>query len=152
MIRAWRICKARLARTAFSGEGAFLYGGRWNSPGVRVIYTAGSQSLAALEALVHTGDANDLVNLEFVAVPVEIDEATIAKIEKLPKNWAVYPAPPVTANLGDEWSASGRSCVLRVPSAVIRAEWNYLINPMHPDFPKLRIGKAVPFRFDPRLR
>jgi RES domain-containing protein len=151
VITAWRICPARLARTAFSGEGAFLYGGRWNSPGTRMVYTAGSQSLAALEMLVHTGDANDLVALKFVAIPVEIDEALIAEAGKLPRNWAVYPAPPATAKLGDAWIQSGRSCVLRVPSAVIRAEWNYLLNPAHPDFRKPRIGRSVAFKFDSRL-
>jgi RES domain-containing protein len=151
VITAWRICTAGLARRAFTGEGAFLYGGRWNPPGTRMVYAAGSQSLAALEMLVHTEDANDLVTLQFVAIPVEIDEVLIADAGKLPKSWAVYPARPGTAKLGDEWIRSGRSCVLRVPSAVIRAERNYLINPLHADFRKLRIGRPVAFTFDSRL-
>jgi RES domain-containing protein len=152
VITAWRICPARLARSAFSGEGAFLYGGRWNTPGTRIIYTAGSQSLAALEMLVHTEDANDLVALRFVAIPVEIDNELIVEVGKLPRNWAFYPAPPATAKLGDAWIESGRSCALRVPSAIIRAEWNFLLNPAHPEFRRLRIGRPVVFKFDSRLR
>lgn len=140
-----------MVRSAFSGEGAFLHGGRWNSPGVRMIYAAGSQSLAALEMLVHIDNPTDLVALKFVAVPVEIEDRFIEKITRLPRDWAVYPAPPPTARFGDGWFASRRSCVLKVPSAVIRSEWNFLINPAHPDFPKLHIGRPVPFRFDARL-
>jgi RES domain-containing protein len=151
VITAWRICKRSLLRSAFSGQGAFLYGGRWNSPGVRMIYAAGSQSLAALEILVHTDDPNDLINLRFVAVPVEIEEALIDGPPKLPKDWAICPAPPSAARMGDLWVAQAGSCVLRVPSAVIRAEWNYLINPAHPNFSRLRIGKPMLFEFDSRL-
>jgi RES domain-containing protein len=151
VITAWRICKARMVRSAFSGEGAFLYGGRWNSPGVRTVYAAGSQSLAALEMLVHIDSPTDLVTLKFVAVPVEIEDRLIEGIARLPRDWAVYPAPPTTAGLGDDWIANRNSCVLKVPSAVIRSEWNFLINPAHPDFLKLRIGRPVPFRFDVRL-
>ena len=117
-----------------------------------MVYVAGSQSLAALEMLVHTEDANDLVTLKFVAIPIEIDEVLIAETGKLPKNWAIYPAPPGTVKLGDEWIRSGRSCALRVPSAVIRTECNYLLNPAHADFRKLQIGRPIPFHFDSRLR
>jgi RES domain-containing protein len=152
VITAWRICPAGLARRAFTGEGAFLYGGRWNPPGTRMVYAAGSQSLAALEMLVHTEDANDLITLKFVAIPVEIDELLTAAAGRLPRNWAAYPAPTGTAKLGEEWIRSGRSCVLRVPSAVIRSEWNYLLNPAHADFRKLRLGRPVAFHFDSRLR
>ena len=118
-----------------------------------MVDVAGSQSLAALEMLVHTEDANDLVTHNFVAIPIEIDEVLIVGVGKLPRNWAVYPAPPGTAKLGDEWIRSGRCCVLRVPGAVIRAEWNYLINPAHADFRELRVPcKPVAFNFDSRLR
>ena len=151
MITVWRICPAGRVRTAFSGEGAFLYGGRWNSPGVRLVYTSATQSLAALEMLVHLDDPNDLAALKFVVIPVEVPEACIGEASRLPRSWWTYPAPSAAARIGDAWIASGDTPVLRVPSAVVRDEWNYLLNPAHPSFSKLKIGKAKRFAFDSRL-
>ncbi len=151
MITAWRICPAGRVRTAFSGEGAFLYGGRWNSPGVSVVYTSAARSLAALEMLVHLDDPNDLAALKFVVIPVEVPEGCIGEASRLPRNWWMYPAPSSSARIGDAWIASGDSPVLRVPSAVVREEWNYLMNPAHPAFSKLKIGKPKRFAFDSRL-
>lgn len=138
-------------RTAFSGEGAFLFGGRWNSPGVSLVYTSATQSLAALEMLVNLDDPGDLVGLKFVVIPVEVPEVCLGEVSKLPRGWWTYPAPLATARIGDAWIASGNSPVLRVPSAVVRDEWNYLLNPGHPAFSKLTIGKAKRFAFDSRL-
>jgi len=151
VIAVWRICPARLASAAFSGEGARLYGGRWNSPGVRMIYASATRSLAALEILVHTDDPSDLTALNYVVIPVEIPDRHIRKTTSLPRNWWVYPALPATARLGDRWIADADSPALRVPSAAVRAEWNYLLNPAHPAFPLLRIGKPERFAFDSRL-
>jgi len=116
-----------------------------------MIYTAGTQSLAALEILVHTADPNDLIDLGYVAVPVGLDEAMIVDAIKLPKNWKNYPAPLSTMRLGDAWVRSKTSVALRVPSAVIPSEFNFLLNPTHPDAKKLRIGKPQTFSFDLRL-
>lgn len=148
---AWRIVKRRLARTAFDGEGARRFGGRWNSKGVAVIYLAQSQSLAALEILVHI-DSPQLLE-RYVAVPVSIDPTLITRIElsSLPKNWKTYPPPKKITAIGDDWVAAARSVVLQVPSVIVPLENNYLLNPRHPDFRKLQIGKPVPFKFDPRL-
>ena len=151
MITTWRICPAQRARGAFSGDGARLYGGRWNSPGVRLIYTSATRSLAALEVLVHTDDPSDLAALNYVVIPVEIPERHIREVAALPRSWWVYPALPANARLGGRWIESGASPVLRVPSAAVRAEWNYLLNPAHPAFGSLRIGKAERFAFDSRL-
>ena len=151
MITAWCICLAQRARTAFTGDGARLYGGRWNSPGMRMIYTSATRSLAALEVLVHTDDPGDLAALNCVVIPVEIPERHIREVAALPRRWWVYPALPANARLGDRWIASGASPVLRVPSAAVRAEWNYLLNPVHPAFTSLRIGKPERFAFDSRL-
>jgi len=151
VITAWRICtRARLAN-AFSGEGAAVNGGRWNSPGTRVVYTASFQSLAALEMLAHTADPNDLIDLDYVVVPVEIDEGLIMEPPRLPRNWRTYPAPPSTMKLGDLWARNRDSAALRVPSVIIPAEPNFLLNPLHPDFEKFRIGKPEAFAFDSRL-
>ena len=148
---AWRITKQKHARSAFSGEGARLYGGRWNSPGTAVIYTAQSQSLAVLEVLVHL-DSPELLKkyllFEVAIEPVYVDECDPSD---LPRNWKANPVPAKVQAIGDDWVASGRSAVLRVPSVLVPAESSFLLNPRHPDFGKLRIGKAFPFQFDPRF-
>ena len=151
MKTVWRICTKKHVRNAFSGEGAATFGGRWNSPGTPMVYTAESKSLAALEILVHTSGPNDLVDLEFVVIPVDLEEFMVMDILKLPRNWNTYPAPLSTMKLGDSWIRVKESLVLKVPSVVIPSEWNYLFNPIHPDFSKLRIGKPQLFTFDKRL-
>ena len=151
MIAAWRIVKRKRARTAFSGDGARQYGGRWNSPGVPMVYAAASQSLAALEMVVHL-DSSELLH-EYVVIEVGIDELLIEMLDRarLPRNWRAEPPPAKVRELGDAWVKSGASAVLQVPSATLPAENNFLLNPHHPDFPKLVIGKPSAFQFDPRL-
>jgi len=151
MITAWRIVKRKHAKTAFTGEGARLYGGRWNSPGVAIVYTAESQSLAALEMVVHL-DSPELLR-SYVVVEVGIDESMVAKVERiqLPRNWRADPPPRKVREIGDAWAAAGASAVLQVPSAILPAEHNFLLNPRHRDFPRLIIGKPSPFQIDLRL-
>ena len=152
MICAWRVVKRKHLKTAFSGEGARIYGGRWNNPGYAVVYTAEYQSLALLELLVHL-ESSELLRY-YVAVEVRLAEGLIEKVDhaQLPKNWSAYPPPARLREIGDAWIVEQRSAVLRVPSAVVPGESNYLLNPAHPDFPKIPIGEPVPFRFDRRLR
>jgi RES domain-containing protein len=118
---------------------------------VAVVYLAQSQSLAALEILVHV-DSPQLLEY-YAAIPVSIDPSLIARIDvsSLPKNWAAYPPPKGIRAIGDDWVAAATSAVLQVPSVIVPVENNFLLNPRHPDFPKLQIGKPVPFKFDPRL-
>jgi len=148
--RAWRIVKAKHAATAFDGEGARLFGGRWNSPGTRMIYTSATLSLAALESLVHLSPP---VLFKYVAIPVEFDESLIEKLpaSALPADWTEEPPSPSTQSIGDHWVKEARSAVLEVPSVIINAEPNYLLNLEHRDFKNVSIGKPVPFAFDPRL-
>ncbi len=148
---AWRIVQRRLARHAFTGDGARFYGGRWNSPGFSVVYTAQSQSLAALELLVHF-DSETLLQ-RYVAIPITIPPNLLTRLEfaKLPNNWRAYPSTKATRLLGDRWLLEEESAVLQVPSAVIPSESNFLLNPAHPDFHKLSLGKPIPFTFDSRL-
>jgi RES domain-containing protein len=150
MRRAWRIVKERRAATAFDGEGAWLFGGRWNSRGTRVVYTSATLSLAALESLVHL---NPPVAFRYMAIPVEFEEALVEAInlDSLPAEWTEEPPPPSTMGIGDLWVRESRSAVLELPSVIIQAEPNYLLNPAHPDFKKIALGKPVPFSFDPRL-
>jgi len=150
-LEAWRIVKARYAGGAFSGEGARLYGGRWNSPGVPVVYTAQHQSLAVLEVLVGLEDASVLPR--FVLFRIEFDERLVETLADadLPRDWRANPPPRATQRLGDAWAAEARSAVLNVPSAVVPAERVYLLNPRHPDFGAIAIEGPYPYAFDPRL-
>jgi RES domain-containing protein len=152
-MRVWRLVTGLFIKDAFTGEGARIAGGRWNPKGVPVVYTASSLSLAALELLVHT-DADLLPDdLQYFAVdiPDDIAISTVA-IDSLPSNWRAYPAPEALQNIGAEWIAKGRSAVLSVSSAVIPEENNYLLNPLHADFSRIRWEKPKPFYFDTRLR
>jgi RES domain-containing protein len=148
MKQAWRIVKAKHAATAFSGEGARLYGGRWNSAGTSLVYTSGTKALAALETLVHL---NPPVLLKYVAIPIEFDESFVETVTALTADWTDEPPPPSTKDIGDLWVKQGRSAVLELPSIIIPGEPNYLLNPAHPGFKKIAIGKPEPFSFDPRL-
>jgi RES domain-containing protein len=152
VVTAWRLVRPEFGHNAYNGRGARLYGGRWNSPGVPVAYASASLSLAALELLVHVPPS--IVLPEYVSVSCEFPETLIEDLEpsRLPEDWRAYPAPPELAVIGDEWATSGSSAVLRVPSAVIPFEYNYLLNPEHPDFRSIHIARPRPFALDLRLR
>ena len=151
MTRAWRIIKSRFAADAFSGEGARLYGGRWNSPGIAIVYTASSVSLATLELLVHLDNTSVLPS--FSICPVDFNDSLVELLDltTLPRDWHQSPPPTSLQTIGDDWISRGSSVVLRVPSAVIENENNYLINPAHTDFKKLVIGSMEAFKLDSRL-
>lgn len=151
-VTAWRIVKRKFASQAFNGEGARLFGGRWNSPGVPMVYMAQSQSLAALEILVNVEPSELLSHYVVIEVTIEPSMITAVDISALPQNWRSDPPPQKLKTIGDLWMRKNSSIVLQVPSSVIPAESNFLLNPRHPDFDKLRIGKPVAFRFDQRLR
>ena len=150
-VTAWRIVRSRYVRTAFTGIGASTFGGRWNSPGVAVVYTSQSLSLAALEMLVHL-EGPDLLH-RYALVGVEIDDSFIEKLDnsRLPRHWRAEPPPVELQAIGDEWAASKNSVALQVPSALVPAENNFLLNPAHADFQKLVIGDPVQFSFEQRL-
>ncbi|MDQ3748862.1 MAG: RES family NAD+ phosphorylase [Acidobacteriota bacterium] len=136
----------------FDGEGAFRFGGRWNSRGTRILYTAGSLSLAALEMLVHLTDEEILLSYSFATT--EFDESLMLQIEEfrvLSVNWSDSPSPLEIQRIGDEWAQSKASVVLRVPTSILPVEFNYLINIKHPEFSKVKLGKPQTFTFDERL-
>ncbi|MBN1674416.1 MAG: RES family NAD+ phosphorylase [Kiritimatiellae bacterium] len=148
---AWRILKPLHVSDAFDGEGARLYGGRWNSKGTPLVYVSGSLSLAGLELLVHLESHEVLWN--YICISVRFDEALVETLDPgaLPSDWTADPAPSSTKSIGDAWVAGQSSVLLEVPSVIIPAESNFLINPSHRDFSKLSIGPPQPFEFDPRL-
>lgn len=147
---AWRIVKKRHAATAFTGDGAAKTGGRWNSRGVPVVYASATLSLATLEILVHL---NPVVYFDYVAFRIEFDDALMTKLRPaaLPKDWRAEPPSPATQHLGDDWVRKSQSPILAVPSVIVPLETNYLINPNHPDYKKIKIAKPEPFRIDARL-
>lgn len=150
MLVVWRLVTARFAETAFTGEGARLYGGRWNRKGVPLIYAAGSQSLAMLEMLVQ----DEPLRARYVMISVTIPKGLkIERIqpEQLPPNWRDMAAREQLQAMGTAWARKQSSAVLAVPSAIIPAETNYLLNPLHPAFAKIEIGEAQEFITDLRL-
>ncbi|OGK87308.1 MAG: hypothetical protein A2W08_05860 [Candidatus Rokubacteria bacterium RBG_16_73_20] len=149
-MRVWRI--ARAAHAAFDGEGAKAYGARWHRAGVPVVYTATSLALAALEILVHLDTEEEAADLVAVvaAIPASVRVARV-RLAQLPPDWRAYPAPRACAELGTRWIAARSTAVLAVPSAVVPSEPDYLLNPLHADFRRIRVGRPQPFSFDPRL-
>jgi RES domain-containing protein len=150
MPQAWRLVREQYAPFAFLGDGAAKAGGRWNSRGVRVIYTSETQSLAALETLVHL---NPQMIFHYVAFRVQFPASLIEVLPetRLPRDWQAEPPSTATKNIGDQWVREQRSAVLRVPSVLVRAEANFVINPAHSDFKKIRISQSEAFSFDYRL-
>jgi RES domain-containing protein len=151
MPHAWRIVKAKYLDGAFSGEGAARTGGRWNSIGTRVVYTSSSASLALLEILVNLASSAPLAG--YVLVEIALDEELVEVVTppELPSDWRKIPAPAAAKQLGDTWVREMRSAALAVPSAVVPHERNYLLNPQHADFRRIRIGTPTSFPIDERL-
>lgn len=150
MLTVWRLVTARFSDTAFSGEGARLYGGRWNLRGVPVIYTSATQSLAMLEMLVQ----DEPLRARYVMIPATLPKGMkVERIapEQLPAGWRSPAARQQLQALGTDWARRRSSAVLAVPSAVIPSETNYLLNPLHPSFSRLEIGKPRDFVTDLRL-
>jgi len=151
VITAWRLLKKRFVKHAFDGEGARLFGGRWNSPGTPLVYTSATASLALLE--VFAGVQHSELAEEYVLIECSFDESLMETISarSLPADWRRSLAPAELQTIGDEWLRSARSAVLSVPSAIIEHERNYLLNPSHSGFGAIRRRRARPFVFDLRL-
>ena len=134
-----------------SGEGARLYGGRWNHKGAALIYAASHVSLAVLEALVHSETLP--ANMMLVAYDVPATPAPRVRLPaSLPRDWATYPVPKTTQDLGTAWANRRTELALRVPSAVVPHETNWLLNPHHVAIAKVKATVLGPFSFDGRLR
>ena len=151
MPSAWRIVRAAHVNSAFTGEGARVYGGRWNSRGTSVIYVSEHESLAALELFVHLTplSPDDL----YRSFRLEWDDKLTEyfAIKNLPANWNSEPPTFQTMQIGDDWVHAGKSVALGVPSVLTGSEMNFLLNPKHPDFKKIKISQPIDYRFDSRL-
>jgi len=150
MVQAWRIVREKYLATAFSGGGASEFGGRWNLPGTRMVYTSASQALAALEVLVHL---NPPQSFKYKAIRIQFDErlAQHLPIQELPADWTAEPPSLSTQRIGSRWAAEARSAVLAVPSIIVPSEINYLLNPLHADFGNITRSSPEDFAFDRRL-
>ncbi len=149
----YRISKNQYAGD-LSGEGAQRAGGRWNSKGVPLVYTSETATLATLEVLVHFPMNIVPKNMSIAAIDFPDDLSVIKKnAEDLPADWEIFPVIPICADIGDEWIKSCESVALRVPSVFLPdgPEYNYLLNPAHPDYEKISVYEIKSFQFDKRL-
>ena len=151
MPSAWRIVRAARVHSAFTGEGGRVYGGRWNSRGTAVVYLSEHESLAALELFVHTMPLPPTER--YLSFQLEWDDKLTEyfPLKNLPARWNAEPPTFETMQIGDEWIRRGKSVALAVPSVLSTSEMNFLLNPRHTDFHRIKISKPIEYRFDPRL-
>jgi RES domain-containing protein len=151
-LRIWRLTRASFARTPFDGFGPARGGGRWNSRGTYVAYAASSRALAILEVLVHIDRQQAPTDYVFIEAAIPDDAVEVLDVARLPSRWQAEPPPAALRAIGDVWVRSNSALALRVPSAVVPDEANFLINPGHSGISELRIvGKPQPAMLDPRL-
>jgi len=148
-VHVWRICKQKHKDHAFSGEGGLYAPAHWTPQGFLVVYTAESLALASLEVFVHT----ESLKIPLVAIRAFFPDNTNIKavdIDSLPTDWQQETAYPSLQNIGKQWLLSNQTPVLKVPSAIIPVEFNYILNPQHPDL-KLVLDPPMEFTFDNRM-
>jgi RES domain-containing protein len=152
LTRIYRILRKAYARNPFDGEGAYRYGGRWSSPGIRLSYASEHQSLAMLEYFVHLDkdDPPDDLVLAIAEIPDDLEREKV-EIATLPANWRDAAAPSALARFGDHFAQRGDRCLLMVPSVLAPNENNCLVNPGHSDYRKIVVHEAEPLHYDPRM-
>jgi RES domain-containing protein len=152
LTRVWRILRRHYSKKPLDGEGAFRFGGRWSSPGARLAYTSEHLSLAMIEYFIHIDPGDSPPDL--VVVSADIPESVSRKkvlLNRLPANWRGSPAPPELAVIGDSFVADSEAAVLIVPSVLAPSEANWLINPRHSEFRRIRVHPAEEFHYDVRF-
>ena len=152
MSQIYRVLREPYARTPFDGEGAYRYGGRWSSPGVRLSYASEHQSLALLVYFVHLDkdDPPDDLVLAIADIPDELTRRRVG-VSDLPANRRDPAAPSELTRFGDEFAVKGKQCLLLVPSVLAPNENNVLLNPAHPGYKKIVVRKLEPLSYDPRM-
>jgi|AntRauTorcE11897_2_1112592.scaffolds.fasta_scaffold20877_3 RES domain-containing protein len=151
IVQVWRVTDEKYADSAFSGEGARQWGGRFNSPGTPAVYTSGSLSLALLEILVQTSDRSYLQKKVLLRADIPDRLIETPSRDDLPEQWNHVPTVRASQNYGDHWINDEFFPVLRVPSVVVPHEYNYVINPKHEQVTKISISDACPLPLDPRI-
>lgn len=150
-MRVFRLSRKKYAND-LSGKGAAKFGNRWNSKGIEMLYTAESRALAMAEVLVHLSLA--ILPDDYMMIEIEIPdtlEIEILKSQYLDSDWNANPPQLSTQRLGDNFIYSKKYCVLKVPSAVVKGDFNYLLNPNHIDINKIKIIEITNFPFDKRI-
>lgn len=150
-MKLFRLSKKKYAN-AFNGKGAAKSNNRWNSKGTEIIYTAESRALAMAEVAVHLTMAT--LPKDFVMLTIDVpDEISIKKVDlkDLDENWNAMLPSSKTKKIGDVFIDDLEFCVLKVPSAVVKGDFNYLINPYHKLFKKIKIVDVTDFPFDKRM-
>lgn len=148
----YRICKARYANTAFSGAGGLESSGRWHRKGQPIVYAASTLSLAALEYFVHLGRTDTRIALVTVSATIAEDHPVeVVNCASLPDNWSASPPIDATMDLGTRWCLEMRALLIKIPSAVVPGEFNYLLNPRHPNFKLIKLSHPERFSFDARM-
>lgn len=150
MPKAFRLYPASAPGDPLSGEGARLFGGRWNRTGIAVVYTSEHLSLAALEVLANNPDWSALDDYRYLQL--DFDKDLVLSLDPLPDGWRALPAAEASIAAGSLWATRKTSPVLAVPSVVIPTETNYILNPAHPALKQINIKGPFPFRFDIRLQ
>jgi RES domain-containing protein len=155
MAKAWRVVKTDYSANALSGDGARRAGGRWNPPGLPALYASDSLALAMLEVLVHFDQAMPMA--DYVAFELDLPEEKLLSLKSsaLPNAWPGRDSIPFTQQMGKGLLAGRSAFAIRVPSAVVGQECNFVVNPSHPDFAAWVARQLVrpPLRLttDPRL-
>lgn len=146
-MEVWRLASGR--HPPLSGEGARLVGGRWNSAGRPLVFASETIALCLAEALVHLPGS---LPVDYVAVRLEVPDEQLERLDQqlLKQDWTADLG--YTRAIGDQWLEQGRSLLLAVPSVVLPASTNILLNPLHSAAPHMKLISETPFLFDPRLR
>ncbi|MBL7829470.1 MAG: RES family NAD+ phosphorylase [Saprospiraceae bacterium] len=154
-MKVYRIEREKYLETTLSGIGASMTEGyRWNSLNTKLVYTAESRALAMLEISVHLDLNEDLPDDRFY-VEIEIpDSVSILEVLRnhLPKDWQSNPPGLATQTIGDDFVIQNEAAILKVPSALVPEEYNYLINPNNSEASKIKVISTTKLRFDSRIR
>lgn len=151
-MKFYRITKKKHRESAFTGQGASLYPGRWNHRHHRAVYLTGSISLAQLEILVHLREEDTLSDYVLFEVDISEDKIQLLDDEYYPEDWDREPAPSSTRDIGTEFLNRNEALALWVRSSVVYQEYNLLLNPMHDDAASvIEEATETVARFDPRL-
>ena len=150
-MRVYRLSKKKYAHD-LSGKGAEMTGGRWNKAGTKLLYTSESRALCTAEVAVHTPIG--IIPTDYYLTTIEIpDNVEVYQLDKadLPRDWKSFPHSQTTQQIGEDFVEKNMYLVLKVPSAVVQGDYNYLINPLHKEFDSVTIVNNEVFSFDERL-
>lgn len=151
MTEAWRLVKSKYAEVAFDGEGASRFPGRWNFEGQPVVYLSDSRALAVLEVLAGLGRTKHLADYVLFRVTIPEDLVSTRHLRDLPEGWADLPPASPSRQIGSDWIEGRQSLALRVPSVIVPAENNLVLNTAHADYKKVVVNTEGPFPLDSRF-